>query len=274
MAFSFFEIPEHLNTTANPPTITTHWKAVGTVLQSYVQAYAYGATPAMISTAYGILHRQDIRVRQSAFDQHDVTIPYGVRKNATGQWTWDFDTTGGTIHITNSKASVSRYPTTTPAALADAPDQKGVIGLDGDQIKGTDIIIPALKFNCTFKHPMGVVGIPYAKYLASITGMVNSDPFLNSAPGEVLFLGARGSDGTEAEAQVSYQFAMQSNESDLTVGDIVNIVKKGWDVAWIKYEDNTTTVATATKPVRIPEYVYVERVYDTVALATALGFGG
>ena len=50
--------------------------------------------------------------------------------------------------------------------------------------------------------------------------------------------------------------------------------KKGWEVVWIKYTDDTEAVGGAAKPVRVPQYVYVERVYDTVALSTALGFGG
>jgi hypothetical protein len=227
----------------------------------------------MISTSYGILHRQDIRVRQSAYNQHDVTVPYGVRKNATGEWTWSFDTTGGTIHITNSKSSIARYPTSTPAAIGDAPDMKGTIGLDGDQVKGTDIIIPALKFSVTYKHPMGIVGIPYAKYLASLTGMVNSDVFLTCAPGEVLFLGARGADGTQAEASVSYSFAISANVTGLSIGDVAGIAKKGWETAWVKYKDDTDAVATSVEEVRVPEYVYIERVYDTIAMSTALGFG-
>ncbi|MDG4904803.1 hypothetical protein P9279_30575, partial [Mesorhizobium sp. WSM4962] len=85
------------------------------------------------------------------------------------------------------------------------------------------------------------------------TGTVNSTPMLQNAPGEVLFLGARGSDGTDAEASVSYGFAISSNASGLSFGDITGIVKTGHEVAWIKYKDDTQD----GKPTRVPWYAYV-----------------
>lgn len=274
MAFQFIQIPGHLESTASPPTYATNWKATGTTSQSFVHSYALGATPGIVSTLYGTLYRQDIRVRQVHYNQFTVHVPYGARKNETGEWTWDYDTTGGTIHITNSKETIDKYPTTSPAAVGDAPDQKGAIGVDKDQVKGTDIVIPAMKINVHFKHPLGIVTIAHAKFLAGITGMVNSDTFLTFSPGEVLFLGSRGADGSVAEATATYQFAMSANKTGMTIGDIAGVAKKGWEVAWISYKDATADVAGTDKPVRIPEFVYVERVYDTIAMATALGFGG
>ena len=152
--------------------------------------------------------------------------------------------------------------------------KRGAIGVDDKgQVKGADIIIPALKLNVTYRHPLGVVSIPYAKFLAGITGTVNSDDFLTFAPGEVLFLGARGADGSLAEASVTYQFAMSKNITGQSIGDITDVAKKGWEVVWISYKDDTDTVGSTAKPVRVPQYAYVERVYDTTAMAISLGFG-
>lgn len=263
MAFEFFEIPEHLESTANPPTYTTHWKAINTISQTYVHSFALGATPAVIATIYGILYRQDIRVRQSAYNQFDVEIPYAARKAEQGEWTWDYDTSGASIHITNSKETIESYPVST------APDHKGAIGVSGDDVAGTERVIPALKINVHYKHPSGIVTLARVKALAAITGTVNSDTFLTFAPGEVLFLGSRGQDGTEAEASATYMFAMSSNATGLSIGDITGVAKKGWQTAWIAYKENVD----GGKPARVPQYVYVERIYDNVAMAAALGFG-
>jgi hypothetical protein len=263
MTFQFIPAPNHIETTGEPPTYTSKWRTVGDHRESYVNAYTLGATPAVVSTIYGTLYRQDIRVTQTAFNQFDVVVPYGKRKNETGQWTWDFDTTGGTVHITHAKEELRRYPN-------NAPDQKGAIAVDRDEVKGTEIVIPVMRKNVTFKHPLGVVTDAFSDYLFSITGTVNSSPMLNRAPGEVLFLGARGSDGTDAEASISYAFAISPNASGLTFGDISGVVKKGHEVAWVRYKDDVAS----GKPTRIPWYVYVDRIYDEIDLATALGFGG
>jgi hypothetical protein len=141
-------------------------------------------------------------------------------------------------------------------------------------VKGVEIIIPAMKINVQYKHPQGVLTLAKAKFLNNMTGMVNSDSFLTFAPGEVLFLGARGSDGTQSEATVSYSFAMAPNAEGLTIGGIAGVAKKGWEVAWIRYHDTITTADGKDQPTRVPKFVYVNRVYETIPMATALGFGG
>lgn len=267
MAFQFFEIPEHLESTANPPTYTSHWKAIETISQTYVHSFALGATPSVIATIYGILYRQDIRVRQVAYNQFDVEIPYAARKSEKGEWTWDYDTSGATIHITNSKETIAKY-----AVSGTATEHYGAIGVNvgTDDVAGTERVIPALKINVHYKHPTGIITLPKVKFLASITGTVNSDTFLTFAPGEVLFLGSRGQDGTEAEASATYMFAMSSNATGLTIGQITGVDKKGWQTAWITY----TEADDSGKPSRRPKEVHIERIYDDVAMAAALGFGG
>lgn len=257
-------LPDGIDKTASPPTTTRRYKIADVSDEDTAHAYALAATPAIISTQFGILYRDDVRIRRTAYNQWLAEVPYGLKKNATGEWTWDFDTTGGTVHITQAKEEVARYSTGT------APNQYGAIAVDGDEVKGTDIVVPAMKINVTCRHPLGVLTLARARYLSSITGMVSSDTFLGFAPGEVLFLGARGSDGSDAEAQVNYQFAMGNNKTGQTIGSIANVAKKAWEVAWIRYED---TIASS-QPTRIPKHVYIDRVYDTVAMATALGFGG
>lgn len=263
-----FALPDGISSTGEPPTETHRLKIDGTADKNTAISYAIANTPALRSTLYGTLYREDVRVTRSAYNQWMVEVPYGVRKNATGEWTWDFDTTGGTVHITQAKAELRRYPTAT------APNQLGAIAVDGDEVKGVEIVVPAMKINVQFKHPLGVVTLAKAKFLSNITGRTNSDTFLSFAPGEVLFLGARGSDGSEAEASVSYQFAMAANVTGQTIGSVAGVAKRAWEVAWIRYQDTVTSGGGTNQPTRVPKYVYVDRVYDEIAMASALGFGG
>jgi hypothetical protein len=261
-------LTDGIDLSGNPPQGVLRYKVVEVSDANTAAAYAIAMTPAMVSTEYGILYRDDVKVRRSAFNQWTIEVPYTTRKNATGEWTWDFDTTGGMIHLTQAKEEVARYP------VATAPNQLGSIAVDGDEVKGTEIIVPAMKMNVQYRHPLGVMTIARAKYLSNITGTVNNDTFLTFSPGEVLFLGSRGSDGTDAEAQVSYQFAMAANTTGQTIGDIAGVAKKAWEVAWIRYHDTITTADGKEHPTRVAKHVYIDRVYDEIPMATALGFGG
>lgn len=263
-----FALPDGISSTGNPPTETRRLKIDGVTDKDVAVSYAIASTPSLISTAYGILYRDDVRVTQVAYNQWTVEVPYGAKKNATGEWTWDFDTTGGTVHITQAKEELRRYPTAT------APNQLGSIAVDGDEVKGVEIIVPAMKINVQYKHPLGVVTLARAKFLSDMTGKTNSDTFLTFAPGEVLFLGARGSDGSEAEATIGYQFAMAANVTGQTIGSIAGVAKRAWEVAWIRYQDTITVADSKDNPTRVAKYVYIDRVYDEIAMASALGFGG
>jgi hypothetical protein len=268
MAIQWIVTPNGVETTANPPSENHTFRLIGTNDRNVANAYAYGATPAFVVSNYGILYKQDIQLSRTAYNHWTVRVPYAPAKNESGEWTWDFDTTGGTVHLTQAREEVARYPSAT------APNQQGAIAVDQDEVKGIEIVIPAMKLNVQYRHPMGVLTLAKAKFLANMTGLVNSDVFLTFAPGEVLFLGARGSDGTESEATISYSFAMAANVTGLTIGGIANVAKKGWEVAWIRYQDTITVADGKDNPTRVPKYVYVDRVYDTIPMATALGFGG
>lgn len=266
--FKFTERPNSRKTTDTPPTFEFIYRASGTGNNDnvYVHLFALSATPAVVALANGaIVYRQDIQIQSEGWDVWTVTVPYAEKgdKPPTGQWTFNFDTTGGSFHIKASKETVASYGTT-------PPDYKQLIGVNGDDVEGADIVIPALKINVTYSHPLGVVTIAYAKALARLTGKANSTTFLTFDPGEVLYLGSTGSDGSEAAAEVGYQFACSENLQNQIVGAITVIEKDGWDLAWIKWKDDVD----GDLPVKVPEFVYVERVYERVNLVAALGFGG
>ena len=264
MPFQFDEAPDSRSQTANPPSETRIYVASGEFDPLVVKAYAYGATPAFVATLEAILYRQDIQVEPDGHKLFRVVVPYAKHKKEQGDFSFDFDTSGGSIHIKASKSTVNRYP------AAGAKDHKQLIGVHGDDVDGADIVVPATKINCHFTHPLGVVTLQHAFYLAEITGKVNSDQIFGRAPGEILFLGGSGGDGTNAPSQVKYGFAYEKNLSDLIFGAITGVKKDGWDYIWLEYEDDDA----GGKPGKVPKQVNVERVYDRIPLATALGFGG
>lgn len=267
--FTFEKIPQAHEITVDPPTLTEKWRASGIADPLYVTAYAQSATPAIANVALlGTLYRQDIQISEKGHKLFHVTVPYNSKPKNAGSYTWNFSTTGGTVGLKVSKETVASYKA---AGVSTAiPNYGGAIGYNAEkkEVEGTEIVIPALKLNVTFKHPLGVVTIAKAKSLASYTGTTNEDTFLTFAPGELLFIGADGADGTDTEASVTYQFLASGNATNLTIGDITGIAKKGHHVIWMQFAKDVSE----SQPVAKPIYAYVERVYEEVNFANALGW--
>jgi hypothetical protein len=267
MAFSLNEIPNSRSSEKEPPSITFRYKAVGEQSDSAVRFFAASMTPVNVAFQGGLLKRQNIRVDPDGWNQYHVEITYGQKSKDTGQFSFNFDTTGATIKIKAAKEHIKTYN----ADGSDGGDpHKSVIGVkaDGD-VEGADIIIPALKLTYQYKHGEGVVTEGYAKQLAAATGFTNKNHWRVYDAGELLFAGATGSDGTDTEAEVSYTMIASQNRDDLTVGDIAAIVKAGHHYAWVEMQDE---VSDDGAPSVQPRRVHIERVYDAIDFRTALGW--
>lgn len=265
MTFRFDEKPRSRSSTFRERSATLCYTASGTTDAAFVESYAVLNTAPM----YNGLYRQDVIVDATASDMFDVTVPYGPAP-LMGNYRLSCDTTGGTIHVSASRSTVSAYGTRLDGSAAETSDNQQMIGVNQDSVDGTDIVIPAMKLTVNFQHDQGIVTLARMKQLARATGQVNSDTFLTFAPGEVLFLGMTCDEGSNTPTSVAYQFACSQNVTGLTIGSISNIVKAGWDYAWIHYKD----AIVGQTPVKRPMAVYVERLYSTTSFVPLFGFGG
>lgn len=264
MSFRWGERPESRSGSLQDRTQERVYFAAGSSDETYVQAAAVGLTPAIIADAMGLMYRQDIRVSWESSGFAEVTVAYGPKQKNEGEFSLSFDTTGGTLHLKTALTHVADYP-------AGAPNHAGAIGVNGDEVEGTDIVVPALKLTATFRHPAGFISLPQIKNLARITGQVNSHPFLTFEAGEVLFLGCTGDEGTSSPTSISYQLACSENLQNQIISAITVTEKKGWDVSWVEFEDNEDA---AGKPIRKPKAIHIEQVYRRTNFVTGLGFGG
>jgi hypothetical protein len=224
MAFRFEEHPDSRSSTTKPPIITYVYKASGEPSVSTVHAFAIAATANVVSTVTGILYRQDVQIDPEGHALYRVTVPYAEKKKETGNYRLTFDRTGGTQDIDVSLQTVAKYKA---AGAADPPDLGGAIGYNKGQIIGTQIVIPALKLTAHFRHPHGIISADQIKNIARATGKVNSDVFLGYNPGEILFLGTTGSEGTDSETEIAYHFAASENLQNETIGGITVEAKAG-----------------------------------------------
>ena len=120
-------------------------------------------------------------------------LPQPPASNAALNGSISFDTSGGTLHITQSKTTVESVK----AGGGNPPDNKKAIGVhgDSDQIDGVDVVVPRLEI--TIKRKLGIITPAYLQVLRNLTGTVNKAKFFRFEAGEVLFLGASGDLGNE-----------------------------------------------------------------------------
>ncbi|GAB4339303.1 MAG: hypothetical protein Kow0010_27490 [Dehalococcoidia bacterium] len=214
---------------------------------------------------YATLPRQSVQIEPLGPGLWDGVVRYALSGGggglSTGESSFQFDTGGGTQHITQSLATVQRVPA--PGMVA--PDFQGAIGVSADGVEGIDITVPVYHFAETHYKPDSAITAAYKGVLFSLTGKVNADSFRGFAPGEVLFLGANGAKRGSDDWEITYRFAASPNVTGLSIGPISGINKKGWEYLWVRYADQEDTAAKAL--VKRPIAAYVERVYESGSFA-------
>lgn len=265
MAITLFEIPDSRAIAEEPPSLTLRMKSTGEVDEWTALNEFYFNTPVTyFHPGGGRLWRQNISLQPDGYAQFIATIPYGPRKRETGKASFAFDTGGATVNIKAARSHVADYATDGN----NVDPYKGLINATPDGVEGVDIIIPALRFTYTFSHPRGEVTEAFALQLAAATGCTNLNQWRVFAPGEALFAGASGGDGTETDATLSYNVVGSQNATGLQIGDIMGIAKKGHDYLWVE----TTPVVVSGAAARKPRRVHVEGVYKPIDFAAAFGW--
>lgn len=213
------------------------------------------------------LPRTDIAIERTGEETWEATVVYGAR-GTTGdeeESEYEYETGGGSKHITHSLETVGRYA---PAGTT-APNYQGAINVTANGVEGVDIVWPVFHWSETHYLSSAVVTQEWAVAVAQISGCVNSTPFRGFARGEVLFLGVSGRKRGDGVWQMRFAFAMQHNQTDLSIGGITGIACEGWHLIWTRYREQEDS--TAGCMVQVPIGVYVERVYNYADLGGVLG---
>lgn len=166
-----------------------------------------------------------------------------------GEWRMSFDTTGGTVRQTLALEE-RRYPGTTP-------DQKCAINVIDGKVQGIDVPVGSLKITVTFRMPRTTITIPYIRALAAVVGKTNAHAFIGFEPGELLFLGATGAQGTKVDPTIDFHFLCGENLTDITLGEITAITKGAHEHLWTMFRDAIDEESI----VQMPEAVIVDRIH-------------
>jgi hypothetical protein len=255
------------------PKIELKYRLAGTSSEATALSVAEASVPATYGSA-PVLVLQTVKCEPVFVDTVDdrgewlVTATYGeLEPQEVGGASYNFDTGGGTAHITHSKSTEHSYL----AGGGNAPDHKQAIGWTPDGIEGVDITVPVFNFSETHIIDDADVDNAYKLALHDATGKTNAGTFKGFAVGTVLFLGASGSKRGNDSWEITFNFAASPNETALVVGDITGIAKDGWEYLWIRFEDEVDAGPPKTR-VKRPLAAYTEKVYDSADFAT-LGIG-
>lgn len=179
------------------------------------------------------------------------TAPAGTDPLGPG---YSFETTGGTVHITQS---IETTGSGCIPALPGAPDTKKAIGQTKDSVEGCDIIAPKMEWSRQVHRP--VCTIEYLKDLRDLTGRVNADPFYQMPAETVLYLGASGTFQLGQGWSITHRFAYAPHELAVNIGNgLIVPIKRGHEYLWVMYDDEEAVVP---RLLQTPAAWYTERVY-------------
>ena len=173
-------------------------------------------------------------------------------------------TGGNTQHVNHSLETIQAKAAA--GYTAATTDHKQAIGVDGEgNVGGTDIVMRAFRFTISRLFSDDAFTAAYVTGVYGLTGCVNNNGYQphaklpTFAAGELLLEDFRFNQKGEDSWEVQLNFAASPNVTDLTVGDISEIDKKGWEYLWFQFEKSQQNNKGAARPVR----AYVERVYPT-----------
>lgn len=177
--------------------------------------------------------------------------------------TVSFDCGGGSKHLTHS------IKQTRVKGTKDAGGAIGWNGKSGSELSISGVDVPTAQLRETYTRTMRLsrISTSFKRSVAALVGKVNSGSFKGWSAGEVMFLGMSYSCPAKKSSKVTvtFNFAIQPNESGVKVGD-TTVSKKGYEYAWAL----SKTSAESGIPKAEVEAVYVDQVCEYASFS-ALG---
>lgn len=134
----------------------------------------------------------------------------------------------------------------------DSDGKINVMGLNVEETVGS--------FSVTVMRPS--VTVSYLRTVCRTVGRVNSGSIWGFEAGELRFMGASGSQNSpDGPWTVTYNFAVSENQTNLTIGGISGITKKGWEYLWPYFEYSKDE--TAKIIVKKPKHIFVQEIFKT-----------
>lgn len=235
--------------------------------------WQYPGVPGMqlLAEQYSVNYLGDdawqVQIQYEKAGAEDASQPDPLKRSRS------FDTTGGTQHLTQAidgtvtfgsgnNTTVVTTSGETKFPPSTAPSLSGAINVDDNGVNGVDVVVPQLQWQESYDVPNAYVTDAYIRQVAAMTGTVNSATFRGFAAGEVLFLGCSGSQEWDDQKgrgpwSLTYRFVASPNVTNVTIGPVTGVNKRGHDYLWVRYESAQENNSLIKKP----KFVYVDKVY-------------
>jgi hypothetical protein len=204
-----------------------------------------------------------------AWVQYSIN-PGTVNKREPGEESLQFDTTGGTMTVTQAIRHVASY-----TLYSRATDHNGAINVKKDgTVNGVEIGMGNFRWTETRIVPAAQFTAEYRRAVGGIAWHVNAGSFRGHIPGEVLFKGMTATQRITAEGpqdvECQFSFEYQPSKYNFRIGLITVPEKIGWQYLWVEYEESWD--ALAGRKTSKPSQVNIDEVYWTADFAV-LGIG-
>lgn len=245
---------------------------------------AYAAVAAEAPLTDGFLVRDSIKLSHIEIDVWEATVEYidPSKQNENkdpdiGQIEWDFDTTGGTQHITSSYETKTVY---TQAGWNQIWFEKAIEAVKkkhGWEVKGTDVVVPKLEITCTTSFAPNVITLDWIKAVARMTGKTNHAPWKTFDIGEMLFMGARIKAKYREKVAITFTFSASENITaahgvfiggqEGGGGAFGPVEKRGHEHMWIYFINQEDANRVLMKPVQCNiEQIYFSADFSLLGL--------
>lgn len=241
--------------------------AQGSNQENEIIAAVRDFAPTTLGAEYEKLPRQTVTISERLTETDwKVSVVYAdsgrngqYEDNEQQEPQFNFEVSAGSKKMVYAIKHVNTYPSEAEPPKAGINDGEGI-----------DIIYPVSRFSETHFMTNAKVTSTYKKNIAELVGKINSSSFKGYSKGQVLFMGCTGSRTGKEKWQITFNFAVSTRQTDITIGDITGITKEPWDVIWCQYEEDENE--DHTEVIKKVKAVHVEQVYEEASFS-ALGIG-
>lgn len=234
---------------------------------------AYAALQAEVPSTSGSLVRDSIKLKSLTCEHWEADIEYVDAGSTGGQYPdpslspdigeldWDYDTMGGTQHITQGLAPTAIFsvPGHNPKEFQRAIDVSRT-GRGQWNVKGTDIVVPKGEVTVTTSFAPDEVNLEWRRALKKLVGKTNNVPWKVWDKGEMKFLGMRIKTRHREKTACTFSFLESENitaADNITIGGLNNaggvgasppIEMTGHQFLWVYSEQDESEGQVLMKP--------------------------
>lgn len=230
----------------------------------------YAAWAAVAAEAPGFdgpLIRDTINLKHISCEHWEAEVSYvdPERKKKDpdiGELEWDYDTMGGTQHITQGLEPTKIF--LVPGPHGPKEFQRAIecsrTGRGQWNVKGTDVVVPKGEVNVTTSFAPGAVTLDWRRQVKKLIGKVNNAPWKVWDGEEMKFLGMRLKAKYREKTTVTFSFLESENitaADNITVGGLNGaggagasppIEMTGHQYLWVYYEQDEDNGQVLMKP--------------------------